>query len=49
MGAKIKGIDNMSWNDLLDDVEKGGRFVVYTYVISVIIKIFIKNLIDIFF
>lgn len=40
MGVKIKGIDNMSWNDLLDDVEKGGRFVVYTYVISVIFMTF---------
>jgi hypothetical protein len=37
---KIIGIDGMSVTDLQDEVNKGGRFVIYKYCISVIVLSF---------
>ncbi|MDU1892082.1 MAG: hypothetical protein E6767_15465 [Dysgonomonas sp.] len=46
--AQIKGIDNMSTSELNREIEKGGKFVVYTYVISLIVVSF-KRSSDIYF
>lgn len=41
--AKISGIENMSGAELSAELAKGGRFVVYEYVISIIILTFYRS------
>jgi len=40
---KIEGIDNMTYGELYSDIEKGGKFVIYTYVISIIVMTFKRS------
>lgn len=37
---EIIGIENMTYGELYRDIEKGGKFVIYTYVISIILMTF---------
>lgn len=37
---EIKGIENMTYEQLYDDINFGGQFVVFTYVISIVIMTF---------
>ncbi len=46
--AKINGIDGMTTTELSMEIQKGGRFVVYAYCISIIILAFRRNS-DIYF
>lgn len=46
--TQIKGIENLSVSELNSELEKGGKFVVYTYVISLIVVSF-KRSSDIYF
>lgn len=34
---EIKGIEGMSMRDIQDEINKGGKFVIYTYVISLLV------------
>jgi hypothetical protein len=45
---KIKGINGLSVQDLQDEISRGGRFVIYSYCISVIFMTF-KRGTDIYF
>lgn len=44
----IRGIDGLSLDDLQSEIDNGGRFVVYTWTLSVLIMTF-RNPTDIFF
>lgn len=46
--AEIKGIEGMSLADINDEIQKGGKFVSYTYCISIIVMTF-KRGSDIYF
>ncbi len=37
---EIKGVKNMSSIDMVKEVDKGGRFVLYTYCISIVVMTF---------
>lgn len=37
---EIKGIENMTYGELYDDIDKGGKFVMFTYVISIVVMTF---------
>lgn len=37
---KIKGIEGLSGRDIQSELERGGRFVVYSYCISIIVMTF---------
>lgn len=45
---KIKGIDGMTLHQLQDEVNRGGKFVMYTYCVSVVIMSF-RRPTDIYF
>ena len=45
---KIKGIDNLSLNEIRDEVSRGGKFVMFTYCISIIVMTFRRSS-DIYF
>jgi hypothetical protein len=45
---KIIGIDSFTGNDLKKEIERGGKFVVYSYAISIIVLTF-KRSSDIYF
>ncbi len=45
---KINGIQNLSVRDLQDEVAQGGKFVIYSYAVSVIVMTF-KRGTDIYF
>ncbi len=40
---KIKGIENFSTEQLNDELQRGGRFVIYQYCISILIMSFKRN------
>ncbi|WP_086607238.1 hypothetical protein [Erythrobacter donghaensis] len=46
MGVNIKGIDNMTVEEIVEAVDAGGRFVVYQWAVSVIFASF-RNSTDI--
>lgn len=48
MSIKIKGIDNMSAEEIVAAVDAGGRFVMYQWTISILITTF-RNPTDIIF
>jgi hypothetical protein len=48
MATQIKNIDGMSFNDLQNEVERGGRFVIFSYTISILVMTF-KRPTDIYF
>lgn len=37
---EIKGIENMTYGELYDDIDKGGKFVIFTYAISIVVMTF---------
>ena len=37
---EIKGIENMTYQQLYADIEKGGKFVMFTYTISIVVMTF---------
>lgn len=37
---EIKGLNNLTYGELFRDIDNGGKFVVYTYTISIIIMTF---------
>jgi len=41
--AKIKGIENMSGTEISLELQKGARFVVYEYAISILIMTFYRS------
>lgn len=41
--AKINGLENMSGAELSAELQKGGKFVVYEYCISVIVLTFFRS------
>lgn len=41
--AKINGIENMSGSELSLELQKGGRFVVYEYCISLLVITFFRS------
>ena len=41
--AKINGIENMSGAELSAELQKGGRFVMYEYAISILIMTFYRS------
>src|SRR5689334_8728962 len=45
---KIKGIEGMSVFELQDEINKGGKFVIYTYCVSIIVMTF-KRPTDVYF
>lgn len=48
MSTAIKGIEGMTLQDINEEVERGGRFVLYTYVVSILVMTF-KQPTDIYF
>ena len=40
---EIKGLENMTYGELYSDIQKGGKFVVYTYVISIVVMTFRRS------
>ena len=40
---KIKGIEGMSIHDLQDEVDRGGKFVIYTYCVSIVVMSFKRS------
>ncbi len=40
---EIKGVEDMTFEQLYNDIENGGKFVIYTYVISVIVMTFRRS------
>ena len=40
--SKIEGIENMTYKDLVKDIEKGGKFIYFSYAFSfsILIKVF---------
>lgn len=45
---QIKGIEGLSVNEIDDELQRGGKFVIYQYCISIIILTFKRNS-DVFF
>lgn len=41
--AKINGIENMSGTELSLELQKGGKFVVYEYCISIVVLTFFRS------
>ena len=41
--AKIKGLENMSGMELSSELQKGGKFVVYEYSISIVVLTFFRS------
>lgn len=39
---KIKGIEGLSYQEIQNEVERGGRFVVYKYCISIVVMTFMR-------
>ena len=48
MSTKINGIEGLTTQDVLSEIEKGAKFVIYTYCISIIVMTF-KRSSDIYF
>lgn len=48
MASKIRGLENMSKDELNFELQRGGRFVLYYYTVSVVVMTFRKGS-DIFF
>ncbi|MFN8286414.1 MAG: hypothetical protein U0V74_06665 [Chitinophagales bacterium] len=48
MGVKIEGIQGMSLADIKHEIDRGGRFVMYQYTISILVMTF-KRPTDIYF
>lgn len=40
---QINGIENMSYGELKQDIAKGGKFVIYTYAISIVVLTFRRS------
>ncbi len=48
MGVQINGIEGMSLADVKNEIDRGGRFVMYQYTISILVMTF-KRPTDIYF
>ena len=48
MGSKIKNIEGMSNAEIKDEISRGGKFVYFTYTVSILIMTF-KRPTDIYF
>jgi len=44
----IKGMEGMTWDQLHDELSRGGKFVVYQYCVSILILTFLQSS-DIYF
>lgn len=41
--SKFEGLENLTYNDLVKDIEKGGKFIYFSYTISLLIVTFKQN------
>ncbi|WJI77989.1 MULTISPECIES: hypothetical protein [unclassified Mesorhizobium] len=46
--AKIRGIDDLTWQQLLDEINRGGKFVCFQYCFSIIVLTFRRST-DVYF